>query len=143
MNQKKSAPEYDENLWFTMGDCCAGKHYLLYNSHTFPGRMGAWCPLKEVTFCVSKSEMTELSSQAVYWVKGFLAGNEPDAPTDKNGDYLPEDHPRYQHWRAEIEQFPETGYWKFFAYLCEECGAQASLTQDGIHCFECGATREE
>lgn len=140
----KQIPKYDENLWFIMGDCCTGKHYLLYNPHTFPGRMGAWCPFKQVTFCVSKSEIEEMSPEANYWIRGFLAGNEPDAPMGKNNDdYLPEDHPKYQHWRAEIERFPETGHWKYFEYFCQKCGAQASLTQYGIHCNECGELREE
>ena len=107
-------PDFDEQLWFTMGACCSGKHYLLYNPHTFPGRMGAWCPLKKVRFCVSKSAVEECSLEAYYWIKGFLAGNEPDAPRNDEGDYLPEDHPRYQHWRENIKQFPEAGFWERF-----------------------------
>ena len=84
-----------------------------------------------------------MSPEAIYWIKGFLTGNEPDAPMDKNhDDYLPKDHPKHQHWRAEIEQFPETGYWNFFKYFCEKCGAEASYTEGGIECFKCGELRE-
>ena len=140
----KQIAEHDEKLWFTMRDCCADKHYLIYNPHTSPGRMGAWCPLKKTAFCVSKAEIIEMSPEANYWVKGFLVGNEPDAPLDKDhDDYLPKDHPKYQHWRAEIELFPETGDWNYFRYFCEACGAEASLTQDGIVCDECDTVRAE
>ncbi|BCM89426.1 hypothetical protein IAD21_01272 [Abditibacteriota bacterium] len=82
-----------------VGNCCSGKHYLLYNPHTFPGRMGAWCLLKRVHFCVSKSEIEDCSSEARYWIRGFLTGCEPNAPKDEEGDYLPEDDPSSQRWR--------------------------------------------
>ncbi len=106
------APDFDEQLWFTMGDCCPGKHYLIYNPHTFPGRMGAWCPVKRVSFCVSIAEVEECSSEARYWIEGFLKGNEPDAPMDDYGDYVLDDDPRYEQWRENVKQFSLTGYWK-------------------------------
>src|SRR4051812_45423141 len=102
-------PEFDVRLWFSTGSCCSGPHYLLGNPHTFPGRMTAWCPNRQVTFYVSKSEIEDCSTEASYWIAGFLAGSEPDAPRDQQGDYLPDDDPEYQRWQAAIPQFLETG----------------------------------
>lgn len=133
----KTEPIFDENLWFTMGDCCSGRHYLLYNPHTFPGRMGAWCPLKKVRFCVSKSEIEDCSLEARYWIKGFLAGNEPDAPTNDEGDYLPDDAPAFERWREAIKQFPETGIWVRGERNCEKCGSAILPTQLGLECSAC------
>ncbi len=132
-----SESEFDPELWFTMGACCDGRHYLLYNPHTFPGRMGAWCPLKQVSFCVSKSEIHECSQAARYWIKGFLSGNEPDAPMNKKRDYLPDDHPRTQAWRAAIRQFPETGIWVVSERLCKNCKQRLLPTQPGLLCPNC------
>lgn len=130
-------PEFDPSLWFTMGDCCPGKHYLLYNPHTFPGRMGAWCPVKRVQFCVSKSSIEDCSVEASYWIRGFLAGCEPDAPTDEQGDYLPEDNPAYERWREDIKQFPETGLWILGDRECQRCHGQLLPTNPGQLCSEC------
>lgn len=133
-----SEPDYDPELWFTMGPCCEGRHYLLYNPHTFPGRMGAWCPQKQTSFCVSKSEIHDCSDAARYWIQGFLRGNEPDAPTDaEDDDYLPEDHPRYQAWRAAILQFPDTGIWMRGDRFCKKCGQILLPTQPGLLCPAC------
>ncbi len=104
-------PEYDEKLWFTMGSHCEGKHYLLRNAHTFVGRIDAWCPHKKVIFRVSKLGIDDCSVEANYWLQGFLAGNEPDAPRDENGDYLEWDQPKHQEWLAAIQQFAKTGEW--------------------------------
>ena len=77
--------DYDEMLWFEHKGC-DGKHYFLGNPHTFPGRMWAWCPVKESSFFVSKIEILKTSDQAEYWIKGFLSSNEPQPPADENGD---------------------------------------------------------
>src|SRR5690349_21645132 len=66
----------DAELWFTMEPSCEGRHFILYNSHTFPGRFTAWCPLKRKAVNVSKSDVRECSQQATYWLKGFLSGAE-------------------------------------------------------------------
>ena len=134
---KKEEPVFDENLWFILGDCCPGKHYLLYNPHTFPGRMRAWCPNKQLGFNVSKSEIKECSLEAHYWIQGFLSGNEPDAPRDENGDYLADDDPNYERWRAAIKQFPETGLWVVQDRTCEVCGQELLPTQPGMTCPKC------
>lgn len=105
-------PECDENLWFTMGSHCKGKHYLLRNAHTFVGRIDAWCPKKKVIFRIFKSEIDECSVEAKYWVQGFLAGNEPEAPRDEHGNLLEWDDPRHQEWLAAVKSFAETGYFQ-------------------------------
>ena len=132
-----SDPEFDAQLWFTLDGCCADRHYLLHNPHTFPGRMAAWCPLKKVRFNISKSEVRECSDAARYWIKGFLAGNEPDAPVDEDGGYLPGDDPRMEEWRVAIAQFPATGLWIVSDRPCEWCGHPLLPTQPGLLCSQC------
>lgn len=39
--------EIDEKLWIRTSGC-EGLDYLVGNCHTFPGRMGAYCPRKGV-----------------------------------------------------------------------------------------------
>ena len=75
MNDMKDDLEYDDCLWFYHKGC-EGRHYLLGNPHTHYGRMFAWCPEKNTTFCVSESEMNEMSNESKYWIKGFLSGSE-------------------------------------------------------------------
>ena len=133
----QSPPPYDEKLWFTMRSHCAGRHYLLFNPHTFPGRMGAWCPTKQVTFYVSKSEMESCSPEAHYWMMGFLAGNEPAPPRGEDGGYLADDDPQMERWRAAIRQFPETGIWVVSERFCERCGEPLLPTQPGLKCPKC------
>jgi hypothetical protein len=130
-------PQYDEKLWITVSNCCSSKHYLLSNPHTFPGRISVWCPRQQLAFRVSKSEIETCSLEAEYWIKGFLVGNEPDAPTDEQGDYLPDDDPRMIRWRAALRQFPETGLWVVSERLCEQCGEILLPTQPGMICAKC------
>jgi hypothetical protein len=100
---------YDEALWFHHQGC-SGKHYLLGNPHTFPGRMLAWCPLKTRSFFVSKSEMLEVSSDAAYWVAGFLAGAEPEPPMneERDVDFASEE---YKRWERCVTEFRQSGSW--------------------------------
>lgn len=102
--------KYDENLWFEHKGC-KGKHYLIGNPHTFAGRMWAYCPIKDKTFFVSKTEIENMSSQSEYWIKGFLIGNQPAPPTDENDDvdYESKD---YLDWTKKVEIFNETGVWE-------------------------------
>ena len=132
-----SALPLNEKLWFTMGSHCAGKHYLLGNAHTFNGRMLAWCPLKEKSFYVSKTEMDDLSEEAQYWIKGFLSGNEPEPPVDDVGDMLAFDTPQYQFWLKATELFTETGYWYSGERQCESCGKDLLSSQIGDICDKC------
>lgn len=104
-------PQFDENLWFMMENHCEGKHYLLGNPHTFKGRISAWCPQKKASFFFSKSEIGECSNEAHYWIKGFLAGNEPEPKTDENGD-IDFESEEYKNWLKKVEDFRKTGIWQ-------------------------------
>ncbi|NEQ28535.1 MAG: hypothetical protein F6K28_58120 [Microcoleus sp. SIO2G3] len=86
---------------------------------------------------MSKSEIEECSLEARYWIQGFLAGNEPDAPVDAEGDYLSDDDPKYERWRAAVKQFPETGLWVVSERTCESCGEDLLPTQPGMRCPKC------
>jgi hypothetical protein len=89
---------------------CTGKHFLLGNPHTFPGRMLAWCPAKSRSFFVSRNEMSELSSESSFWVSGFLHGNEPAPPKNVDGD-VDFQSPAYLAWRERADEFDITGVW--------------------------------
>ena len=104
--------QYDENLWFEhLG--CEGKHYLIGNPHLVPGRMWAYCPKENRTIFISKADMGEMSQESEYWVKGFLAGNQPEPPRDEKNDYEVDfEGPEYQTWLKKIEFFEQNGYWE-------------------------------
>lgn len=104
-------PEFDTNLWFKMGKCCSGKHYLCHNPHSLPGRMAAWCPIRKNIVVFSKLDMEECSPEATYWANGFLNGNEPDAPRDEQGAYLSDESKEFKTWLSARTHFLETGAW--------------------------------
>ena len=102
--------EIDSNLWIEL-DHCEGEHYLIGNCHTFPGRMNAYCTKKETTFCVSLSEISNMSEQSRYWIKGFLTGNEPEPPEELENE-TPEQYfnsERYRNWLTQTEAFRKNG----------------------------------
>jgi hypothetical protein len=103
--------DFDENLWF-MHEGCEGKHFLIGNPHTYPGRMWAWCPKDERTFFVSKGAMGEMSEAAKYWVMGFLAGNQPEPPRDGEDNEVDFKGVAYREWLKNIEVFERTGIWE-------------------------------
>lgn len=102
--------EYDETLWIEL-EHCEGKHFLLGNPHTFPGRIEAFCPLKNVTFCISFNEIKRMSTESSYWLKGYLNGNEPSPPDEMDGESAFEyfQSSRYKEWELKIQKFKETG----------------------------------
>ena len=102
--------DYDEDLWFYHHGC-EGKHFLIGNPHTVVGRMWAWCPANERSFFVSKADMGDMSEQARYWVKGFLAGNQPGPPVDKDGD-VDFESDEYRVWQTRIDKFEQAGIWE-------------------------------
>ena len=128
--------EFNEKLWFLMGEHCEGKHFLLGNAHTFTGRMLAWCPTKERSFFVSKSEIEECSLETEYWVKGFLVGTEPEPPKDENQDLVAPNSEVYQSWLKATELFAETGYWNETKRNCETCG-ETLLSSEFAHHEKC------
>ena len=133
----KPEPAFDGRLWFTMGTHCSGKHYLIGNPHTFNGRMLAWCPTKQTSFFVSKLEMDDCSVEAEFWVKGFLAGNEPEPPKDENLNVVDSGSSEYQRWLKAIELFARTGYWYSGERRCESCGEELLPSLAGNVCKKC------
>jgi hypothetical protein len=101
--------EYDSKLWVELSHC-EGKHYILGNPHTFPGRIMMWCPNKEVSFFMSKNEIQKCSKEAEYWIKGFLTGNEPEPPV--GDDEMPDfESKEYSEWKDHIKEFHSKGIW--------------------------------
>lgn len=101
--------EIDRSLWF-LHRGCTGRHYLLGNPHTVPGRMQAWCPRERRSFFVAKADMESLSKAARYWVDGFLHGCEPDPPPGVDGP--PDFGSRaYARWQRQAAEFRTTGAW--------------------------------
>lgn len=102
--------EIDDKLWFEY-DGCVGKHFILGNPHTFPGRMMGWCPTKNRSFFFSKCDITNSSSETEYWVKGFLSGNQPKYPRiNEDIDFESEE---YKVWQEKIKEFESSGLWKY------------------------------
>jgi hypothetical protein len=99
-------PDLDRALWFEPGCCADGRHYVHYNSHTFPGRMGAYCEAHDRTFSVWLPEIERSSPEARYWIRGFLAGNEPPRPLDADGYEIDDlEDVRWVAWREAIDHF--------------------------------------
>jgi hypothetical protein len=93
--------DIDERLWIRTAGC-GERDFLWGSSHTFPGRMQAYCPHERQDFSVSKCEVTEVSSESSLWIEGFLRGNEPGPPEDDDG---------LDEWRTFREAFYRTGEW--------------------------------
>jgi hypothetical protein len=93
--------DLDERLWIRTAGCDE-RDFLCGSSHTFPGRMQAYCPHQRHDFSVSKYEVTEASAESALWIEGFLRGNEPVPPEDDDG---------VDEWRASREAFYRTGDW--------------------------------
>jgi hypothetical protein len=118
------APEFDPLLWFETESCPERHFVLVANPHTFPGRFTAWCPTKRISYRGSKSDITVCSREVEYFLKGLLAGQEPDAPTDEEGDLLPPSAPDYLAWVNATSHFQQTGYWNERFRVCASCGAR-------------------
>jgi hypothetical protein len=103
-------PALDPALWF-MHLGCAGRHYLLGNPHTVPGRMWAWCPRERCTHFVSRADIGSMSRAAAWWVEGYLHGNEPAPPAGPDG---PPDFgsPAYRRWKGKVARFRRSGRWR-------------------------------
>jgi len=72
--------------------------------------MMAWCPVKTRSFFVSKSEILETSSEAKYWIIGFLAGAEPEPPRNASRD-VDFESSEYRKWEQLVAEFRRTGNW--------------------------------
>lgn len=90
---------------------CTGLHYILGNPHTHPGRIMGWCEKKQTSFFFSLSEVINPTIETKFWIKGFLAGNEPSPPLI-NGDVDFESE-EYKLWQKKLKDFNESGYWEY------------------------------
>jgi hypothetical protein len=117
--EAEQADELDPLLWFE--GSCGGRDLLTGNGGTFPGRMSAWCPDKQVSYNVSLAEMGQMSRESRYYVAGFLAGNQPGPPPppDFDADIDPGD---LIAWRAAVDRFRRTGLWFGRWRTCQICG---------------------
>ena len=99
----------DPRLWFRDGRL-SGRHFLVAGNSQIRGRLCAYCPVKRVETRVSKSEITALSDEAAYFVRGFLSGSEPPPPLDEEG-LLTADQALIDQWKAAVRVWRETGEW--------------------------------
>src|SRR5690348_13349063 len=100
--------EIDRALWFPCSDVPGARDFLYAAAwHTFPGRMGAYCPSKQVWFRISARDLPDESPDATkYWVKGYLAGSWPRQPDDEmEGEAL-------EQWAERARAFFATGTWR-------------------------------
>lgn len=109
---------------------------MIGNPHTYNGRIDAWCPEKGTCFCVSLSEIEDMSEYSKYWINGYLNGNQPEPPIDHEGD-VDFDSPEYNKWSKETELFIETGYWSSFDRNCEKCGDALLRSELDDVCSKC------
>jgi hypothetical protein len=102
-------PEADPARWFHhLG--CRGRHYVLGNPHTVPGRLWAWCPREACSIFVSLADMGTMSAACRHWVAGYLHGCEPEPPRDEDGmpAYGTAAHAAH---RRRLAVFHRTGRW--------------------------------
>lgn len=68
--------DFDRALWVEMG---GERGYIVGNAHTHRGRFLVCFPDRSeyVTMPVSLNELTAISAEARYWLRGFLTGYEP------------------------------------------------------------------
>jgi hypothetical protein len=121
--------DLDERLWFE--GSCGGRDLLVGNSHTFRGRMAAWCPQRGRGYSVSLSEMGEMSDETRYFIRGFLSGNEPGPPYD---DAHGTDSADARAWRSAIRRFRSTGSWYGRWSTCKICGCVLLPDSSVDHC---------
>ena len=104
-------PELDPDLWFTMPGHCEGRHYVLGNAHTFPGRALGWCASRERSFFFNAAQVDEASPAARAWLDGFLWGSQPPPPRGADGD-VDFGSPAYTRWEEQTREFRRTGIWE-------------------------------
>lgn len=105
--------DIDPALWIRCSRT-GGQDYLVEgNPHTFPGRMSAFCPhvAEYPYYNVSIGEVEECSPESRLWMRGFVAGSEPDVPLDSEGCELDDADPKVQGWAEARSGYMETGYW--------------------------------
>jgi len=125
--------EPDPLLWFEAP--CGGRDLLVGSGNTFPGRMSAWCPDRRVSYNVSLAEMGQMSSEARYYMAGFLAGNQPGPPAapGPDADIDPDD---LAAWKAAVGRFRRTGLWVGRWRTCQACGCVLFPDSGARYCHE-------
>ena len=94
--------DIDERLWVTLART-GERGFIVGNCHTFPGRFSIWVPTDGRSRCVSWSEVKDASSEARYWIAGFLHGSVPAAPEDASQE---------EAWESRRQAFLSTGEWR-------------------------------
>lgn len=130
---RPESPQLDEQLWFEAS--CGDRDLLMgAGGHTYPGRMLAWCPHQEHhVYSVSLNEMGEMSTASRYFVRGYLAGQEPEVPYDDDGEITPEDELA---WELATYRFRQTGSWSGGWDTCADCGCVLLPDSTSDHCAE-------
>jgi hypothetical protein len=97
--------------------------------------MLAYCPHDPhfPGYHVSLSEITAMSMESEYFVRGYLCGSEPEAPIDSEGDVDPEDE---KAWYQAIRRFHRTGSWFARWRTCDICGCVLLPDTAGNRCAE-------
>jgi hypothetical protein len=96
--------DFDRALWVDMD---GERGYLVGSPHTHPGRFRVCFPDRSdsdyVTIPVSVHELTAISPEARYWLKGFLAGHSPSIDEYLGRDGYDGHIPTVEEWvRYEI-----------------------------------------
>jgi hypothetical protein len=96
-----NSPNTDERLWIVLKST-AERGFIVGSCHTFQGRFRVWFPTDGHARCVSKFEVGDSSSEAAYWMAGFLNGAVPGPP---------EDPEREAEWIERRSEFLATDEW--------------------------------
>ena len=103
--------DFDRTLWVELdGD----RGYICGNAHTHPGRFHVYFPDWGDVANVSVYELTAMSTEARYWLLGFLTGSEPDLPeylgrwraivSSEDWEYTDEELVRWTNFRKEFRR---------------------------------------
>jgi hypothetical protein len=91
--------DFDKALWVEQG---AERGYLVGNGHTHRGRFRVCFPDRSiyVTTTMSVYELTAISAEAYYWLKGYLTGCEPSIDEYLGRKVIDEDYvdPTDEEW---------------------------------------------
>lgn len=125
------APDASEGRYWFWSYPCEDYDYLFDASWTtFPGRMAAYCPHRQIAFRQSRYELPpDLPEPTRAWVGGYLAGSlprPPDRAWNEDGDEQPEVMRR---WEAAAMQFRKTGWWPHAEDLDEYYQGRIELTR--------------
>ncbi|WP_017935891.1 hypothetical protein [Nocardioides sp. Iso805N] len=90
--------------------------YIEGNAHTFPGRMHIYLPGRGYDVTRSLCEIDSMSDASRWWIKGFLAGCEPDISAYLGIDLIEDDSAEataeeYERWQAFNARCRDTGCW--------------------------------